>query len=115
MRSLLNNIGGILFLLLFFAALIYLPDIINSITDRGFGETRQKIRSFLSTYGSQAQSRDVRGTSGKENKDQGWGQDCKKVERGESFSDFYIVPHSLSKSKNGREEPFDDFYASGKH
>lgn len=115
MRSLLNNIGGILIILLFLAVLIYLPNIINSVADRGLGEVGQKIRSFLSTHGSQTQSRDVRGTSRKERNDQGQEQDRNEKERDASFSDFYIVPRSLSKNKDSEEKPFSDFYVGGRN
>lgn len=115
MRLLLNNIGGILIMLLLLAFLIYLPNIINSVTNRGLGDGRlgevsQKIRSFLSTHGSQVQSRDARGRSRT-----GQEQDCNNTKRDESFPDFYIVPRSLSESKDDKEEPFDGFYAGGKH
>ena len=115
MRYLLNNIVGILIALLFLAVLVYLPNIISSTVDKGFGEVGQKIRSVLSTYGNQMQSRHLKDTSGKGEDTQEQGQDCNKTERHGGFPDFYIVPHSLSKSKDGGEEPFDDFYAGGKH
>jgi len=110
-RSLLNNIGGILFLLLFLTILIYLPDIISSITDRGFGEVGQKINSFLSGHGSQVQSRHTQGTFREEETSQGRRmQEHDEVKEDESFSRFYITPHPLSENKNGGEGPFDDFY-----
>ncbi|MDO9529057.1 MAG: hypothetical protein Q7J27_07855 [Syntrophales bacterium] len=115
MRSLLNNIGGILIILLFLAVLIYLPNIISSVTDRGLGEAGQKIRSFLSTHGSQMQPRGVKGTSRKGEDAQEQQENCNKAEKDGSFPDFYVVPRSLSENKDGKKEPFSGFYVGGRN
>jgi hypothetical protein len=78
------------------------------------GEVGQKIKSSFSKYSGQMRSRHLQDISGKRKDVQKREQNRSEIERERSFPDFYIVPHSLSKDKDVKEEPFSGFYAGGK-